>query len=311
MSEYFSDREFGLKPRIKHEIDAIAWKGLLSLIQERIDNGALGEKFPENCPDGQITVGTNTTLFWDRVKAEIPDLDYSPYPSWGSIHPSTISILDFLEFVGRYVCKPYRHENRYHSFYKHYHIVFNREVGLEEFVADVNLIFSRNQLAFEMTPTGKIQRSLSAPVAAMISSSHFNTGDQVLDNLLNRAVDHFLSPKPEALQDALEKLWDAFERLKTIKNNGDKKQAAEALLKEICQDYAPKFSEYVNSEFRILREYGNNLRIRHSETYAEDVKSDKEREYLFLRMYSHIRLVISKINLMKDKKTTHLFGKIS
>lgn len=43
---YFSDREIGAKPRTKEEIGADVLRGIVSLIESRIDDGSFGIEFP-------------------------------------------------------------------------------------------------------------------------------------------------------------------------------------------------------------------------------------------------------------------------
>jgi hypothetical protein len=44
----------------------------------------------------------------------------------------------------------------------------------------------------------------------------FASGDQKLDELFETARAKFLDPNPEIRRESVEKLWDAFERLKTL-----------------------------------------------------------------------------------------------
>src|SRR5260370_34129934 len=62
----------------------------------------------------------------------------------------------------------------------------------------------------------------------------FQTGDAETDRLLEAARRRILSPKPEDRQDALEKLWDAFERLKTLEPGANKREQADALLDRVA-----------------------------------------------------------------------------
>lgn len=73
----------------------------------------------------------------------------------------------------------------------------------------------------------------------LVNRSHFASGDSELNHLLNASVAKFLSPQPEARQDALEKLWAAFERLKTIEQGKDKKAKANALIEHALSDNGP------------------------------------------------------------------------
>ena len=109
MTDYFSDRQFGPNPRIEEKIGKVAWDGILSLIQIKIDDGSLAFGFPSHCPDGNAIEGTNRSAFSARVRAEIHDLagenPYSWEPPPDSL-PSTLAILDFIEFIARNIGEP-------------------------------------------------------------------------------------------------------------------------------------------------------------------------------------------------------------
>lgn len=314
MNEYFSDRETGLKPQMLVHIDMSVWQALISLIEQRISDGSLGYKFPRYCEDGDDVCGTNSNDFWVRAKAEVPDVfptkqelaqeddpfakRYRTQPSIpsDSVLPNTIAILDFLEFVAKNMGLV--GSRSYHPYWKHYDLSFDRDAGdagLENFKNEINTIFRRNQIAFEMDENGKIQRVLGAAVGHAIGRMHFQTGDEDLNNLLNRAVDHFLKPDSQARQDALEKIWDAFERLKTLGPGKDKKTQVNALVSSISHD-SQFLKIQLDAEFNALTEIGNETRIRHSETNRENIPDDEWREYLFMRMHSLIVLALSKQN---------------
>ena len=95
----------------------------------------------------------------------------------------------------------------------------------------------------------------------------------------------------DAHQDAIEKLWDAFERIKTLET-GDKKQSAETLLTASQAPDAPLFNEAIKSQSRALTELGNKLRILHSEIDKEPISSRRQAEYLFHRMLALLRYVL-------------------
>jgi hypothetical protein len=48
---YFGEREFGLKPRIEHEINDNVWGGLIALINNLIEEQYFAQSFPERCLD--------------------------------------------------------------------------------------------------------------------------------------------------------------------------------------------------------------------------------------------------------------------
>ena len=116
------------------------------------------------------------------------------------------------------------------------------------------------------------------------------TNDTELDNLINEAKDRFFVPKDK--QTALEKLWDAFERIKTYFDSNKKKSSSE--LVEIASN---GFNfEIIESEFKLLTKIGNEYKIRHHETDKLEVSRSKHIDYLFFRMLSLIDLCIKSIN---------------
>ena len=295
MTDYFSDRQIGSNPRIEETIDKVAWEGILSLIQIKIDDGSLAYGFPSHCPDGNAIEGTNRSAFSARVRAEIHDLaDEHPY-SWApppDSLPSTLAILDFIEFIARNIGEPA--QVGWHESFSHHHLKLDREAGLEKFVKDINRIFSRNGLAYELSESGAVERTVPPPMADLVKRTSFRTGDSDLDDLLDTAIVRFLSPKPDARQDALEKLWDAFERLKTIEGGKDKKACAAALIDRAVSDDAPVFRSIVETEFKAMTKAGNELRIRHSEVGHEPVGETGEKDYLFMRLYSLVWLMLKR-----------------
>ena len=295
MTDYFSDRQFGPNPRIEEKIGKVAWDGILSLIQIKIDDGSLAFGFPSHCPDGNAIEGTNRSAFAARVRAEIHDLagenPYSWEPPPDSL-PSTLAILDFIEFIARNIGEPT--QVGWHDSFSHHHLKLDREAGLKKFVEDINRIFSRNGLAYELGEGGAIERTVPAPMADLVKRTGYRTGDNDLDGLLDTAIDRFLSPKPEARQDALEKLWDAFERLKTTEGGKDKKARATALIDRAISDDAPVFRSVVETEFKTMTKVGNELRIRHFEVGHERVGETGEKDYLFMRLYSLVWLMLKR-----------------
>lgn len=116
------------------------------------------------------------------------------------------------------------------------------------------------------------------------------TNDQELDLLINEAKDRFFVPKDK--QVALEKLWDAFERIKTYYDS-NKKKSSQKLVAKASNGFDSKIIE---EEFRLLTKIGNEFKIRHHETDKIEISNSKHIDYLFFRMLSLIDLCIKSIN---------------
>ena len=98
-------------------------------------------------------------------------------------------------------------------------------------------------------------------------------------------------PKSEDRQDASEKLWDAFERLKTLESGSDKRTRAEKLLDRAAAPET-KFRKVLGEEAAALTKIGNGFRIRHSEITQEGLTSLEQVDYLFFRLFALIRFIL-------------------
>lgn len=283
---YFSDREYGTPPQTIDVIDECLWGGLCILIQTKINNGSFGLRFPEQCPDGDGPCGCDEQAFSHMLRAEVPLIKWPISPNEV---PATPVILDLLEFCARAVGEPI--EKDYHSFFRHHHLSWDRNIGLANFVAEVNFLFRRNSIAYELTEAGQARRVLPQSISNTIGTALFDTGDAESDRLLEAARQRFLSPKPDDRRDALEKLWDAFERLKTLEPGRDKRAQADALLDRVAAPDST-FREMLGREALELTKIGNSFGIRHSETTQEMLNSLDQVDYFFIRMFAFIRLIL-------------------
>jgi hypothetical protein len=124
------------------------------------------------------------------------------------------------------------------------------------------------------------------------------TIDQELNLLIEEAKSRFTNPKDKRI--ALEKLWDAFERVKTYFNH-NKQKSAEELVKLISSDFD---YEFIKGEFQTLTTIGNDYRIRHHETNRKEIPQEKHVEYLFFRMLGLLNLCV--VNIHEQEKSTDL-----
>lgn len=98
----------------------------------------------------------------------------------------------------------------------HNELTFVEAPGRREFTKDVNQILQRGGTMYELNPAGRIVRIGTAEVQQVISQMTPASGDTELDGLLSLAKERYLSRQADDRALALEKLWDAFERLKTV-----------------------------------------------------------------------------------------------
>jgi hypothetical protein len=126
------------------------------------------------------------------------------------------------------------------------------------------------------------------------------TKDEELNKLIEEAKERFLSnDKPTGL----EKLWDAYERLKTHFSNitinsteKQKKKEKGKSAKKIVDIITENFDkDFIDNEFKALTTIGNSYRIRHSERGQRELTS-QHINYFFFRMMSLIDLCLVYLN---------------
>lgn len=287
---YFSERELGLPHLNKEKIDQMFWGGLTALVQARINDGSLAERFPLNCPDAPILIGSDEASIKLAFQAEFPSIEW---PLNSSNLPDTLSVLDIVEFFYRDISKPT--SKKYHSFYKHNHLLsFDQDAGKQQYLKDINRLFRRNRLAFELQGDGKVVRLEPVVLRETLASAVFQSEDQELNRLLKIAREKFRDPDVNIRREAIEKLWDAWERLKTLEPGPDKKKQVEALLtKAIPQS---EFRERVNQEAIALTNIGNDFAIRHTETNKIVISEPEFLDYLFHRLFALIQMLLRRTN---------------
>ncbi len=300
MNDYFSDRENGPRARTELVISPAVWAGLVATVQALINGGAFGLRFPERCPDGQAVCGCDTDALAASVIAEMPGLAW-PLETMCLVEegflsqrepfaPNTLLILDFIEFIYASVAKPI--PGKHHDFFSHHHLTFDQQSGQEEFRATVNRIFSRNGVAFEMLSTGRIVRVLPPVLGEDLKRTIFRTGDRTLDNMLEECRTKFSDRNPLVRREALERLWDGWERLKSLADPGDKKRSIKIILDVTASE--PSLRARLEGEATELNSIGNSHLIRHSEVNQVPVIDVDQVDYLFHRLFAMIQLVLRK-----------------
>ena len=300
MNDYFSDRENGPRARTEQVISPVVWAGLVATVQALINSGAFGLRFPERCPDGQAVCGCDTDALAASVIAEMPGLAW-PLETMCLVEdgflsqrepfaPDTLLILDFIEFIYASVAKPI--PGKHHDFFSHHHLTFDQQSGQEEFRATVNRIFSRNGVAFEMLSTGRIVRVLPPVLGEDLKRTIFRTGDRTLDNMLDECRAKFSDRNPLLRREALERLWDGWERLKSLADPGDKNRSIKIILDATAAE--PSLRARLEGEATELNSIGNSHLIRHSEVNQVPVIDVDQVDYLFHRLFAMIQLILRK-----------------
>jgi hypothetical protein len=286
----FTERHGGSKPRTAEDLDPTTREALINLVASRIDDEWFGLSFPNKCGDGYAYAGTDV----DRLKRTVD--------GYGLIWPADIlraartgeevmsitdgHVFDLLEFSFELVAQP--SEGSFHSYMGHMHYSYDQEGGRHRFTEDVNRLFERNGIAFQLRD-GEIVRLAPAVLQEALATTAFNTGDAHLDEMLEDARTKFLHRDLKVRRESLEELWDAWERLKTL-DDADKKAGAKTLLDRAAAE--PALRERLETEAHALTKIGNDFMIRHTETTKVPISDSAHVDYLFHRMFAMIRLLL-------------------
>ena len=144
-------------------------------------------------------------------------------------------------------------------------------------------------MAFELKE-GEVTRMAPTGLQEALARTVFHTGDRALDEMLEDARHKFLNRDLKVRRESLEKLWDAWERLKTLELGKDKKAQATALLAKASRE--PHFLARLEQEATELTEIGNSFMIRHTETDKIPISDSAHVDYLFQRMFAMVRLLL-------------------
>lgn len=134
---------------------------------------------------------------------------------------------------------------------------------------------------------------LEVALSEQASLSYDLVDFQIDDNEFNKLVEQAFQYYKEARIDtATEKIWDAFERIKTFYKQYDKKGSITKLIDIVSKNNA-EYREMMEEEFTSLTKLGNDFRIRHHETNKKDICCKEHYDYLFHRCIAVLRLVTS------------------
>lgn len=283
---FYSDRVNGPQSAINDALPSATSRGLLGLVDAKITANWFARAFPERCPDGQGICDTDRGALSVNLQALVPGAP------WPLLHPEAATtdevVFDIVEYAAARVAEPV--DRRYHSFFGHYELGFIEEEGRRAFRSDVNAILQRGRTTYELRDSGEIHRRGTPEVQTVIAGLNPASGDDRLDELVVEARSLYTSHRPSERAVALERLWDAFERLKTIDlPGGDKRQSVQALLGKLDVGWR----DTVEAEMKSLTDIGNRYSIRHHETRTTPVPEDGGADYLFARMGSLVTLLLT------------------
>ena len=134
-----------------------------------------------------------------------------------------------------------------------------------------------------------LEVALSEQASLSYDLVDFQIDDHEFNKLVEQAFQYY---KEARIDTATEKIWDAFERIKTFYKQYDKKGSITKLI-DIESKNNAEYREMVEDEFTSLTKLGNDFRIRHHETNKKDICCKEHYDYLFHRCIAVLRLVTS------------------
>lgn len=286
MKKLFTERQGMVQPRVNEALNRDAAIGLLSLVTARIDENWFGDAFPAECQDGGHNSGCDPSKLKNALAA-YNVIWPKDWPNSEEDLPDDPHIFDLIEFAYEHVALPKAYG--FHSYWMHDHFNYDQTAGRARLTEDVNRIFERQGLAFELVE-GEVTRIAPTGLQEALATSIFKTGDADLDRLLETAREKFLNKSLEVRKEGVEKLWGAWERLKTLEAGKDKAAQVNAILDKAAKE--PVLRERLEIEAKELNFIGNNLMIRHTETNKPPVAESAQVDYLFHRMFAMIRLLL-------------------
>lgn len=165
---------------------------------------------------------------------------------------------------------------------------FNRHTTKSsQFRNEINAIFKLNNINVELR-NGEVH-STSNKAIGLDDSTNINEAG--IEELIRIAED--LYNKGEYSY-AVEKIWDAFERIKTYYSTLDKKKSAEKIINDISYGNE-HIKKMFDNEFKLLTDTGNSYRIRHHEINKIDIIKELHYKYFYKRCLALISVIVESL----------------
>lgn len=162
---------------------------------------------------------------------------------------------------------------------------FEKYNSVNDFESEVNAILKLNNITLRLK-NGKIENTF---INHIKNNTLMPIQEVGLKELIQEATKYYDEAN---FKIAVEKLWDAFERLKTYYSPTlNKKKSIDKITSDMSSNKEP-FKEMFEKEFHELTTIGNNFRIRHHETTQIDIEDNKHYDYFYKRCLSLISVAI-------------------
>ena len=158
----------------------------------------------------------------------------------------------------------------------------------EKFEKEINTIFKLNDISIELK-SGEIHSTNNITIEL---DSSIRISEVGIEELIVTAEDLYRKGKYSY---AVEKIWDAFERIKTYYYPSlNKKKSAEKIIKDISFENE-NIKMMFDIEFKTLTDIGNNYRIRHHEINKIDISKELHYKYFYKRCLALISVLLENL----------------
>lgn len=300
---YYTERHGIRRPIAKtYDISIEKYALLLNCCEKYYNN--IAWKYPDQCPDGQGCCGINHQQFRLDMQYEIPTLfrDDAGRIAAPTVHHNVFdgdsedeydqyALLDLIEFFAENVRDVV--VGGFHSYFGHHHLTCQSSRNVcSQFRDEINGIFQKTGLLYTLNTNLQVERIVeNSPITPAVEAAVAAVTEVGTRELLKEALLLHRSPYPADVRDAVEKLWDAYERLKTYYTTMSKAKSAEKIVNDIAAGQDPYVTLF-DTEFRALTKIGNDFRIRHHETDKVEITDVRYYDYFFNRCLSLIALAI-------------------
>lgn len=284
-----------------YTINVESYKLLFNVCQRYSMN--LAWKYPHSCNFCKKIINLDKENLDIALKYEIPNLfrrngniaipeatfnffedkeEYDEYDQY--------ALIDYIEYIA-YYCKDYKYS--YNDDCEHQYYLFkSSDIEYRNFQKEVNHVFDMVGLLYFLNDERQIERIVEyTPLTGEIENNISQIKEDETRKLLQEAIRIYKSPYPDAPRDAMEKIWDALERLKTYYTSLDKKHSIIKIVDDMSNGQK-SYIDLFNIEFKTLTDIGNKFRIRHHETDKVDITDARYCDYFFNRCLSLIALAI-------------------
>ncbi len=176
------------------------------------------------------------------------------------LHNSPFCVLDVIE-----LCEKYNAESDYSS--------------------QMNTLFKLNSVGYRLEQ-GRVVSTFEVPIDKKVVS---DISEQGLKELIEEADNYYRAGNKQI---AVEKIWDAFERLKTFYSPALNKASSANKIIDDMSSSDPHYKAMYEDEFKALTNIGNGFRIRHHETTKVDITDNRQYDYFYKRCLALISVAI-------------------